>query len=448
LAIKKAKVKHYTSDTNFDVLHYETQVSQVKVLDANGVVTSNLDEILFKGKLLDGVNLNTVKESGFYRIKNCSNMPSGLPSTETYMLEVKAIDNGKGVVIVQQRLYNHLTHDTFTRTIEGSTIGSWLDIGQNMQTQIGSLQIDLMTLENNIDAVDAKADNNTQSIVQLQTEINDLENQLNTHNHNSVYLRLSGGNLTGDTSVANNKSFAGKNTSGTNLNIGKVNGNNEVVLGDTGAKAVIQASSDDVKVFNGTNSYKVFHEGNMGSGSGLNADQVDGIEGSSLARRDTTNYFTQDQFVDSGKSLALKAPAGSSQAGSIYWRDGNGNQKGRILVGIDGDFSIFAGTINGHTFKSDGTLFSTYSHVLDATSREVHVRFRKDSGDTGIGLYLNSNNNELGIYDWENSNHIFTVDRPSATLQVTNAIQIQGHKLYIQSSAPSNPSVGDIWFDI
>ncbi|WP_289936587.1 hypothetical protein, partial [Klebsiella pneumoniae] len=49
MAIKTAQA-NYDNGTTYDVLHYETQVKQVKVLDSNGNVTGDL-----QGKL-DSIN--------------------------------------------------------------------------------------------------------------------------------------------------------------------------------------------------------------------------------------------------------------------------------------------------------------------------------------------------------------------------------------------------------
>lgn len=456
MAIKKAKA-HYHNGTGFDVLHYETQASQVKILDSNGNVVSNIEEILLKGKLLQNVNLNTIKETGLYRVKGGTNLPTGMDSSKTYIMTVVAIDNGIGTPIVIQQLYDHINQNVYQRSLEGTNISLWHSAGRDtldkileLESDIGSL-LSLSTLNKSslvsaINEIKSDVIDNNNDISDLQTDVASLNDKLSTHNHDSVYLKLSGGDLTGTTSVSNNMSFAGKNTSGYNVNIGKVNTSNEVVLGDTSIKTVIQASNGDLKVFDGTNSFKVFHAGNDGHGSGMDADTVDGIHGSSIARIDTTNYYQTDQFIQDGKSIVLKAPSGSSQAGSIFFRDGDNNQKGRIYATINGDLAIFAGTINGHTFQSTGELLSTYKHVLDATSREVRIQFKRGS-DAGIGLYMNTSGN-VGMYDWENAKQVFTVDRSINMVQFHNGIMIQGKKVYVQSSPPSNPSVGDIWFDI
>jgi hypothetical protein len=386
LAIKKAKA-NYHNGTDFDTFHYETQVKQVKTVDSNGNVTGDLE-----------VELTGIKDS---------------------------------VSLVDTRV---------TETNEELS-GFKTDVGT-----VTSLTTTSKTVVTAINEVNSNSVNNAQSIAVIEDELNMLDNKINTHNHDSVYFKKSGGLITGETAVSNNVSFAGKNNSGVSVNLAKVDASNNTVFGSTTEKAIIQASNGDLSVFDGTNSHKVFHQGNGGHGSGFNADMVDGIEGSSIARKDATNYFQNDQFIDNGKSMVIRATEGSSQAGSIYFRDGDNLQKGRILVSTNGDFNIYAGTINGHTFKSTGHLRSTYTHELDATSREVRTQFFQ-SGDAGIGLYMNTSGG-FGMYDWDNSNSIFTVDRNSAMVQFANAIKVQGRRLYIQTGAPTVASIGDVWIDI
>jgi hypothetical protein len=282
----------------------------------------------------------------------------------------------------------------------------------------------------------------------LQNNIDKVQSNLDAHNHDSTYLKQTGGNLTGATSINNNVPFAGKNTGGSSLNIGKVDANNRVSLGDTSAKAVLNASAGDLRVFNGTLEYKLFHEGNMGSGSGLDADSVDGLHASKFIRKDINNYFEADQFIENSKSIILRASSGSSSAGQLFFRDGSDNQKGKIYVASNGDMSMFAGTTNGHTFKATGEMFSTHNHVLDASSREVSVRFRNGSTDGGIGFYLNNSTNRLGMYDWENSKFLFTTDRSDGTVEFANSIKIKGHRLTLDWNAPANPVEGDVWINI
>jgi len=455
LAIKKIQVNH-DDGVNYDVLHYETQVKQVLTLDESGVANGNLEEALFTGKLMNAVNLNTVLANGMYRITAGINAPAGIVNANIYMMRVESVKIEGGVTVAHQEFYDHINHEAYHRTINGLTIGSWYKLGKSLTEKvdtIGSLS-NLYTAQRGsiVDAINELSafiqEDTEVGQASLQSQIDALESNMSTHNHVTQYLSLSGGTLTDTVAVTNNKSLAGKNTSGANLNIGKVNVTNEVVVGDITAKAIIQAKSGDLTLFDGTTKHKVYHSGNDGTGSGLDADTVDGVKGNLLARRDAVNYFNSDQFIEEGKSLVVRAPVGSSQAGSIYFRDGANNNKARILASVNGDVSIIANNITGHSFKADGTLLSSYGHKLDATSREVRFAIGKGVSDDGIGFYMNPNDDNFKLGDWKNNKVLMQADRTQAEIQFTNAIKVQGHKLSIQSSAPLNPQVGDVWIDI
>ncbi len=77
----------------------------------------------------------------------------------------------------------------------------------------------------------------------------------------------------------------------------------------------------------GTNSYKVWHEGNDGSGSGLNADTVDGISSASFIRSDASDNVT----------------------GHTEWQDNIS-----VRLGNDADFRMW--------FNATDTYMRSYSH--------------------------------------------------------------------------------------
>ncbi|MGP0689816.1 pyocin knob domain-containing protein [Priestia aryabhattai] len=452
MTVKKGKY-NFHNGTGFDTYHLETQPSQVKVLDANGNVTSNLEELLLTGKSVTGVALSTVNTTGLYMVKDCTDAPITMASGTAYLMSVETTG-----MIVKQVFYDRQNNNTYTRPIYNGTAGSWIATGKatsdsisNLQSIVGSLASlttsNKTSIVNSINEVQSEVNSASSAIVQIQADIASLDADSTNHNHDSRYLQLTGGSLTGKTSMKNNTSYAGKNTSGADLNVGKVDGSNQVVLGDVGAKAVVQASAGDLKVSNGTTSYKVFHAGNMGAGSGLDADKLDGLDGGAYARQDAyNNHFQGDQFIENSKSIVIKASSGSSQAGNLFFRAGDDTQKAKITATANGDLTMTGGTVTGHTFKSDGILESVYSHHHDATSREVHKRFVKD-GDNGIGFFMNTSG-QFGMHDWKSGQRVMNVDRASGEVEFVKAIKINGKKVTVQSVAPPNPENGDIWFDI
>lgn len=73
---------------------------------------------------------------------------------------------------------------------------------------------------------------------------------------------------------------------------------------------------------NGTitwNNNTVWHAGNDGSGSGLDADTVDGIQGASLLRSDTADTYTELRTGNSSNTGRFYNP--SSDWGTRHYTD-------------------------------------------------------------------------------------------------------------------------------
>ncbi len=451
MAIKKAKA-NYDNGAGLDTLHYETQANQVKILDGNGAIKSSLEEMLLSGKLISGVSVNTLKDTGLYQIRDCTDTPITLTAGTLYLMSVESSG-----LITKQTFFDRTNNNMHIRPIYNSTVGSWMAIGKTTADSLSAINASIGTIgslttsvkSNLVGAINelkSRGDSNQTSIVELQSGLLATQSELEAHKHDGSYLKTTGGNLTGKTSINNNLSFAGKNTSGVDVNLVKVDSNNNSVIGDASVSAVISAKNADVKVSNGTNSYSVFHKGNMGHGSGFDADTLDGLEGSVFARRDSVNLFTLDQYIDNGKSLIIRASEGSSQAGSLYFKDSNDVIKGKVGVSTSGDLKFTAGTIQGHTIQSSGELHSDYKHIIDATSRENRVSFQRSS-DAGIGLFMTTTGG-FGMYDWDKAKSVFSVDRDSAVVKFSNAIEVQGRRVYFQTTTPSGASSGDVWFKI
>jgi hypothetical protein len=384
LSIKKAKANHYYDDENYHTLHYETQIEQVKVIDDNGKVKGHL-----------GQELDKIEQ------------------------EIKSVND---------ELINTINS---LDSIVNQELGDSSKLQTNSKVVVGAInELKDKTVENA-----TKINDNKNSITQLS-------NKLDSHNHDAIYFKRSGGKLDGTVSVPNNTSLAGRNTSGTDLNIGKVNDSNQIILGDNTVETVIQAKNDNVKV----NGYLIFHKGNMGHGSGFDSDTVDGLHGSQIARKDAENSFSNTQTIQNGKHLILKASSGSSSAGDVIWRKGDGTQLGKLTADVNGNMVVYTGTNNFHTFKSSGEFYSTRSHIIESNGSEVQLRMKGSSSDNGIGFV--SSGDTFSIFDWKHSRRNVNFDRSTGVVEFSHAIKIQGRKLSIQSSAPSGAKAGDIWIDI
>jgi hypothetical protein len=441
LAIIKAKANHFKSETEYDTIHYETQAGQVKTTDSDGNIHSSVDELLLKGKLVESVSLNSVIETGLYKVKNVTESPFSLTADILYLLSVKTVG-----LTTKQTMFNRVDNTVYVRPIYNGTVGNWIRLAN--KGDIDSLQSSIDDILTDISAINSRLSSQDDRDDSLQSSIEQVESNLNSHHHDSKYLKQTGGNLTGVTSINNDTPFVGKNTGGSALNIGKVDASNRVVLGDSSAKTVIRASSKDLKVSDGTNEYKVFHAGSMGAGSGLDADSVDGIQGNKLALKDIDNIFGTDQTIGKGKSMMLQAEYGSGQAGSLFFKGGGGDQKGRIKVDSSGNMIFYTNTTDSFMVRSSGDTETRYDHVLNAKERQVAVRFKLNDLDKGAGLYMNNTSKQLGMYDWENGSWYFTTDRDSQIVEFYDSIKIKGHKFTIDWTAPSNPTEGDVWVNI
>lgn len=455
MSIKNAKY-NYHNGTDFDTFHYETSAKQVKVLGSNGDITSDLEELLLKGKLIESKVLDSVKDTGMYLVKNCFQTPLLTPTKDAqYPFSVE--NTG---LVTKQSFFDMENDNFYVRGIYNGKVGEWMPFGKITTQQLNDV-IDAVGLlsalvTNNktslvgaINELRTDADNHEDGIAEIVKTQSDMKLELDKHK-DAYVSKANGGNFEKTVSVSNGQSIGAKNTSGNVINLGKVNEANKIVFGDKTLKAVFEAINGDFSVSDGTKEYQLFHAGNMGSGSKLDADMVDGIEGSKLSRLDIENIFKSNQTIGEGSSLSFRALNGSQQAGSILFKGGDGTVQSKITPVLDGGIAIFSNNINSHTFRADGTLFSNQNHVLQSpTNGEVQLNMKKDSSDKGIGFVIGSATGTMSLYDWENTKRVMEVKRDNNGMaNFPNAMMIQGRRVYIQASAPTVVGVGDIWFDI
>ncbi|MGH0831183.1 pyocin knob domain-containing protein [Bacillus pretiosus] len=442
MVIQKARANHHDG-TKFNTIHYETQTKQVKVLDANGAVTSDIEEMLFKGKPVQSVSLATVKDTGLYQIKDCTDAPVTMSAGVVYLLSVESVG-----LISKQTFFDRTTNTMYVRPIYNGTAGTWIALGKATKDSIDSIQTSLNSLSSSVTAIDGRLKTAEADIDKAEASITSLNSQMGSHKHDNLYLKLSGGSLTGKTSMANNVSYAGKNASGADLNIGRVDASNQVALGDTGARTVLHASNGEVKVYDGSNSYKVFHEGNDGAGSGLDADKLDGLQANQFARVDEEPNFQKNVIVTNGKDIVLRAPAGSMNSGDLIFAEGGNGEIGRVFVDDTGTLVLRSQFYGDMRVRGDGVITSDYGIEFNSKNKETRVHFKANDSDVGMGFYMNNNSRQMGLYDWQHDRYFFTANRNESSIEFNNQIKIQGKRLHIRGDAPSNASYGDIWIQV
>lgn len=451
MAFKKVRA-NYHNGTAFNTVHYETQAEQVKIMGANGVV-SDFDEMFLKGKLIQGVDLNTVKSNGLYRVKGCTNAPSGMVATTVYLMKVETVDT-----VVLQTFYDHTGNDTHQRAIVGSTVGAWSAGGKKTNDAIATINTNIGALTGLQTSVKTSVVN---AINEVQTEVNGLQTQvtsndgdiaklksdLTSHNHDNAYLKLTGGSLSGGLSVANNQSISGKNTGGSALNIGRVSVANAVVLGDANALTVIHTNTKkSLKFYDGTEEHSIWHTGRQGQDSGLDADKLDGFHASSFARVDAESRFQKNIVVENGQDVVLRASAGSMNSGDLVFAEGGNGEIGRVFVNTEGTLVLRSQFYGDMKVRYDGVITSDHGMEFNSKNKETDLKFRADDGDKGMGFYMNNSTRQMGLYDWQNDRFFFTTDRGKSSVDFSaNHIKIGGKRLYLDWQTPQGASNGDVW---
>src|SRR5699024_9038911 len=196
----------------------------------------------------------------------------------------------------------------------------------------------------------------------------------------------------------------------------------------------------------GSKLYQIFHAGNMGKGSGLDADKLIGVSGSDFVRKDTSNTLRDTVVINDGNFYMDRVSGGKTA--SVFFRYDK-SQTGRIYATTAGDLRLYGGSKLGLVVKSNGWTETTYPMSLNAKDRNVNVRFKRSNSDVGRGLHLNNTTtNRFGLYDWGLQGWYFYSEKGSREVRFPAPIAIQGHQVFIQSGSPSKPSNGDIWFKL
>ena len=155
-------------------------------------------------------------------------------------------------------------------------------------------------------------------------------------------------------------------------------------IGDTAKHNIIRLhgqGSDDFRVYYGATDYQIFHQGNDGSGSGLDADTLDGIQASSFLRSDATDTATGTITFSGGINV------GDLSNGGITGSNYNITGVNTLVMNDPGEGIQFAGTSNVHLAAIDD---STDSVMNFANASELRVNNNKvwtvSNDGSGSGL--------------------------------------------------------------
>lgn len=452
MAIKKAKANHHNG-TGFDTLHYQTEASQVKVM-SGGAVSTDLETLLLKGVLKSGVDIASILGAGTYRIKN---MIGEKPFNMTADVEYPLIVSVAGDTVIQT-VARPSRGDFYARMIKDGAVGQFFTYGVSNENSLLSIKADIGSLSQLdttekfmiVDAINelvADISSAEMRLDSLETAMAQQQFQSDTHDHDERYLGSNGGRLGGTLILAKGKLIQIEDNANNPIDAVSIDASNRLNVGVATNQTVINSSGGLLQVWDGASMEKVMTNGNGGHGSGFDADKVDGIEGSDLVRKSASNVLKSDLTVSEGKSMSLQASSGSSQAGSMLFKDGSGATKAKVKADVSGDILISAGNYDNFKVKASGDTETYHSHTLLSTNRNVAVLFKDNAQDAGAGMYMNYDG-RFGIWDWERSEEYVFFDRDTGRAKFKHALEVQGKRLSIQSSAPSSPSTGDVWVQI
>ncbi len=168
----------------------------------------------------------------------------------------------------------------------------------------------------------------------------------------------------------------------------------------------------------------VWHAGNDGSGSGLDADLLDGQQGSYYMPASTTSINQSNQV--SGNTFATT----SSPGGVLEYQQASGLTDTKLAPGTDWYNSIRMG---------HGNPYSYYSNTIAV----------KMTG-TGVGdLYTQTISNNVAQgwnKHWHNNNDGSGSGLDADTVDGLHASDLGGGAT-VSTTAPSSPSQGDMWFN-
>ena len=163
----------------------------------------------------------------------------------------------------------------------------------------------------------------------------------------------------------------------------------------------------------------VWNAGNDGSGSGLDADTVDGIQGANLLRSDTADTASGDITFQGGAGAATIA-AGSD----IRFTNGNwtGNSGTTPKIQAHSNYLYIVGGSSGIIFREDGTdraRFDGDGHFRPATNNTYDCG---TSGNRWRNVYTNDLNlsNEGGANDVDGTWGNFTIQEGEDDLFLIN----------------------------
>lgn len=421
---------------NGRVYHFETDSKVVRVLDSDGNVVGSLSDLMFNGVTKEGVDYRSIKQTGIYKVKNLKNVPSEIPVDKSAILQVVAVGNTKNPDVVFYKIIgaNGAVKET---TLTPTNSAPWTSGGVSMQNLVNAVndKVGYDNLATSAKTVVGGVNENKKRLDDLNNRAGNIENKLDTHNHDNRYLRNTGGQMSGATTYGTDASIRFTKRDGKTANFAWVASNGNLNVGESTYHMSIE-SKDGLEV----NGHKVYTDANSGEGSGINADKLDGVDSSYFVRTDKTTHVKANIILDDN-SFMVQTRDGESDTPILETYSGNKNQskiiaRGNDLVFQHGSKQVFS--------FGEGGVWMNGEIKLNAQGGEQRVKFPNSKGE--IGIYMNDGRGEMGIYDWGNGTCPIVFSRGHNSVVEIGNIQIGGKRVFLQNNNPGGGHpYGSIW---
>lgn len=458
MAIKRAKYWN-----NHNVFHFETDDRQVLILDENNNTVGTLREMLFTGKVVSGGDFKDIKHSGVYRAKGLQGVPSDIPADKECILAVTAVGDVNNPDMILYRLIS--PNGVITEnTVSGAQASGWMSGGVGLQNTIKGINSSL----GEVSRLETKAKDLASAINELNSfahgtegDLQELNQRFNGHNHDDRYVNQTGDTMSGDLAMANGSHYHVFNKGGTRANFGYMTSDNDMVIGDT--RYPIRFNGQGTLTYNG---HKIFTEGNVGAGSDLDADKLDGLDSSEFVKVNHDDVKNSALTVDQHNVILRLASENNNgdywSKSLLQWRNSNNQPVADVESNAVGDVVIRPG---GDVSKraalrvNQNNSLAYFGNRIDFTGTNGNgpdIRWRtedQERNDGGLGFFIPSwNRNELAFGNWNTHEVImeFAVNNGEA-IKIAHSPYIGEHnsRLFIQNEQPSGDiPYGSVWIGL
>lgn len=434
MAINKAIYKQMNKEgTEFNEIHFKTDIGMVEVLDDNNQSKGNLDTLLVKGKPITSGDIKDIKTNGKYRIKGLTGIPGGTISTDEHMLEVITI----GEDINQPTLINYILTDKngymYYRTItDAGRDSGWSSGGTGVKNMINSII-------NNIGAPE-RLKTGSKVLVDAINELVDFKNsasedlsELNSKDFDAWYVRKDRtSNVVADTNLQHGKGINVLYADGKTANLIKSDLSGNVMLGNSDVEIKLASSGNITH-----NGKKVWTEDNDGDGSGLDADYLGGIHSSRYITTGAGGKFSKVVNFNEGLSI------GSGKR--ITWEGGSSISM-TTQSGIDNATFINSSGGSFASINSFSGIHSRGMHVTGINNSSAEISIKGKSSDKGFSATVSPSTGEFQFKNSHNGAVLLDAKKNDTGLNFGSHIIVNGKHVYIQNEKPSvDVPLGSIW---